>query len=797
MLHLYTLQWSSPDKTPSTARKKNHMTIDAQKMKYIKPIACLLSILWCAFFSGQQQEVKELEGVVIKKIQNKYKNKRDNPAYAIMQEVWKRKKKNALDKWDSYSFEEYEKIQYNIANIDPNFLEGKLFEDIAFVKAYTDTLTHSRPSLPVYLNEAIYHHFVQNNPTKRKKKLMIAQKSSGFEDNELVRRAGQNLYREINLYDNVINYFDMGFQSPVGENAFSTYDFAITDTLQYRGHKTFIIQFSPRLKEALAFEGNLYISAEEYSVLRATLRSPTKMGVNFVNRIFTVIEYDNPDESTFLPQKLSTSIALSPFSKNQKKSRKSFIVTRTVSYNQYQFNIPLTEDQLTEKEQEQHKNFYTHHEDFWKLNRHDSLSVQEKGIYEMLGRLEQTPKFKSIVRATELLSTGYYNVGNAIDIGYLYSLYDYNSIEGHRLRLSARTYFGQNDMWRVQGIVSYGFKDQKIKYAMEGRFMFHKKNRLMLGYGHRHSLRQLGAQLTTDDAIMRSTFATSSVFGTGENSSLSWVTQHNLFAAIDPVRNLTIRLDAHHQKITAAMPKQFDIRFYDPKGNIQSQLKDSHLTLSLIARPGAKFAKTGIDRSESRTLAPTIVLKYTRGFEGVLGSNVAYNKLQFLFNQPFLVGTFGKSFLGLEMGKTFDPVPIPLQNAIPGNQSYGIRKYAFAQLNFYEFIASSYITAHWEHHLNGKLFSLLPLIKKLNLREVLITKAAYGTLSDEAKAMNLSGDKYRAPERNIYYEYGFGIENIGIGNLRIFRMDFNWRGNYLHLPNSPKFGIKFGIQYAY
>jgi hypothetical protein len=31
-----------------------------------------------------------------------------------------------------------------------------------------------------------------------------------------------------------------------------------------------------------------------------------------------------------------------------------------------------------------------------------------------------------------------------------------------------------------------------------------------------------------------------------------------------------------------------------------------------------------------------------------------------------------------------------------------------------------------------------------------------------------------------YYEYGFGIENIGWGNFRLLRIDFNWRGNYLN-----------------
>jgi hypothetical protein len=61
----------------------------------------------------------------------------------------------------------------------------------------------------------------------------------------------------------------------------------------------------------------------------------------------------------------------------------------------------------------------------------------------------------------------------------------------------------------------------------------------------------------------------------------------------------------------------------------------------------------------------------------------------------------------------------------------------------------------------------------------------------------VEGFKYSAPSEQIYFEYGFGIENIGIGNLRIFRVDFNWRGNYLDRPDISTFGIKAGFQVGF
>ena len=65
---------------------------------------------------------------------------------------------------------------------------------------------------------------------------------------------------------------------------------------------------------------------------------------------------------------------------------------------------------------------------------------------------------------------------------------------------------------------------------------------------------------------------------------------------------------------------------------------------------------------------------------------------------------------------------------------------------------------------------------------------AYGSISDAQISGNLSSIHYNAPDKKPYYEYGFGIENIGFGNLKFFRADFIWRSP---LPlnfktNSPK-----------
>lgn len=755
----------------------------------------LLLINAIVFAQKDKEREKEIETVVISRVKTEYKNKKENPAYAIMEEVWKRKRTNGLDNYDTYTFKEYEKIQFDISNIDSAFMNRKVFKKLDFIFDYADSTDNGQLALPLFLNEAIYKNFGQNKPTKKTKRLLTAQKTSGFQQNQIVSLTAKNLYRDFNIYDDTINFFDIGFQSPVSRTGFSTYDYELQDTIFINGQESFKIRYDPKRKDVLAFQGYLYISTEHFAVTEATLRSTKKLNVNFVNGIFTRLSFDNPDEKTFLRTKFTTSIELSPISKG--KNAKGLLATRTVSYSDYTFNPKINPEDLIEREEELEPEFYKKEDVFWETARTDSLTTKEKNIYKMLDQLEETPRFNRLVKFYETLASGYYNVGNAIDLGSIYSIYGRNEVEGDRIRLGARTYFGRNDVWRLQGFGAYGFKDHQVKYGFEGKWMLNKINRFTIGAGTKRDITQLGVQLTTDDGIMSRSFASSTVFARGENASLSSVNQTNVFTSVEPWKNYEIRLDGTLQSIKSANPDGFNLKYYYQGNQLRKTLNDSHVTLSLIARPGAKYSTHGLDRYEHSTLTPTLVLKYTRGIEGLFNADFTYNKLQFLYFQPFLLGSWGKTNINLEAGKNFDTVPLALQNIIPGNQSYGLAKNTFAQLNYYEFVADAYTTLHVEHHFNGKILSYIPLIKKLKLREVGFFRAAYGTLSDASKNINVEGFRYSAPSEKIYYEYGFGIENIGLGNLRILRVDFNWRGNYLDRPDISKFGIKAGLQFSF
>ncbi|GAL61021.1 hypothetical protein JCM19300_3959 [Algibacter lectus] len=208
----------------------------------------------------------------------------------------------------------------------------------------------------------------------------------------------------------------------------------------------------------------------------------------------------------------------------------------------------------------------------------------------------------------------------------------------------------------------------------------------------------------------------------------------------------------------------------------------------------------GVERLNANDDYARLFAQITRGDKAIFDGDFNYTKLQFSYIQPWQIGGFGRLTTTVEAGKTFGEVPLGLLSVIPGNQSYFSIYNTFSQLDFYEFVSDTYGSVHLEHNFNGRLFSRIPFLRKLNLREIVSFRGVIGELSDENFALSNTGlpnsIPLAAPSKKPYYEYGFGIGNI----FKVFRIDFNFRGNYLNeveYPDARKFGVtgSFGFNF--
>lgn len=247
-----------------------------------------------------------------------------------------------------------------------------------------------------------------------------------------------------------------------------------------------------------------------------------------------------------------------------------------------------------------------------------------------------------------------------------------------------------------------------------------------------------------------------------------------------------------YRTLKSASPT-FSLDYYDESGNIENQIKQYEFNASVDFMPGRRPIGFGVERTNVDDNYTRLYLSFSQGLKDIADSDFDYQKLQFYYKQPLLVGGFGRLFTTFEAGKIFGTVPLGLMGVVPGNQSYFIIDNTYNLMNYYEFVADEYVSLHFEHNFNGRLFSRVPFLRKLNWREIIGIKGVYGTVSDENRAINASSTiTYTAPD-DVYWEYHAGIGNI----FKVLRIDFAWRGSYLDMPDAKKFAVKasFGFYF--
>jgi hypothetical protein len=716
-------------------------------------------------------------------------SKKNNPAIDILRKIWARKRLNGLKQFNQYQFDKYEKIEFDLNTIDSATMKSKLFKGMEFVFEQMDTSAITgKTYLPIFINESISEVY-GNNLTKKEKEITKANKNSGFSNNQQVIAFVKDLYADYDIYDNYLKFFDKDFVSPLSRTGIEVYNYALTDSMFIDNKWCYNIVYYPRRKGELTFKGDFWVNDSTYAIKSINMAVSKTANINWIKEIYIEQEFDVVNDSVFL---LKRDHMMSDFAFNKKEESQGVYGKRTTLYKNHKFNEEKPKEFYKEEINFIDNSVYNKTDEFWAENRFESLSKDELGVYKMLDTLQTVKKFKKMYRLVSILGSGYIEF-NKFDFGPIFSTVGYSDVEGLRLRVGGRTYFGRNDPWRIQAYTAYGFKDDQVKYGLSGKILLNPKNRLILEGGNRRDIEQLGANLTTTNNVLGRSFASTGLFMSGSNTNLTSINLSTLSMNIEPVKNLTFEFGLTYRTLKSAS-ETFSLDYYTDasRTTVQSDVKQSEMSFSVDYTPGRKSIGYGVERAVVDSPYSRFFVSYSKGYEGVLESDFAYDKLQFYFKKPILVGGFGRLNVITEAGKTFGAVPLGLLSVIPGNQSYFIIDNTFNNLNFYEFVSDQYATFQLEHHFLGRLFSRIPGVRKLNLREIVSIKGVVGSISEENILLNASTLTYLAPEKP-YWEYGFGVGNI----FKVFRIDCTWRGNYRNLPDTNNFTIKgsFGFYF--
>ena len=463
----------------------------------------------------------------------------EDPAIRLMREVLAHKDRNNPDNVPLYNYEVYNKMQFDINNLNEKLKDKKILKQLKFVYNYMDTsVVDGKTFLPFMIIESLSDFWHQSKP-KINREVVKASRVSGVENKSVAQFTGK-LALDFNLYDNFINVFDQGFVSPISDFSLYYYKFKILDTSFIDNTWCYQLSFSPRRKQEPTFTGFMWITDTSYAVKRMQWRVAKDININFVKDVIATSEFTKVNDTVWMPSLQSLFV---DFKLTEKST--GFFGRKTTTYKNYAIGNSIPKDIKKEKTTTIVADDVLKIEDsYWDSARHVPLTRKEKQIYSMVDSVEKLPIYKTFSDIAYLLFDYYYEVGK-FEFGPYFSTFSFNPVEGNRFRVGGRTSNKFSKKVMLDGHVAYGTRDGRFKYGAGAAYLFNKNPRISLGVGFENDILQLGK---SDYVFVQDNILTS-LLRRNPNNKLTYVYERKVFFEKEWFQGFSNTLTLKHRKI--------------------------------------------------------------------------------------------------------------------------------------------------------------------------------------------------------------------------------------------------------
>ena len=753
-----------------------------------------------------------LDEVVVKPKREKYSRK-NNPAVELMKKVIAHKKNNKLSENDYYQYNKYQKITMSLNDVTPEMLEKGMYKKMPFLKDQIELCEETNKFiLPISVDETASQKIYRKHP-KSEKTIIKGMSSTGvnelFATGDMLSTVLKDVFTDVNIYDNDIRLLQYPFISPISSSdAISFYKFYIMDTTFVDKDKCFHLTFVPNNSQDFGFTGHLYVLADSsYTVKKCTMNLPKKSGVNFVDNMDIIQEFEQLPNGEWVLKTDDMIVEMTLM-----KIMQGFQIRRTTRYSDYAFD-ELPQQLFKRKGAEiKEADAMMRGDDFWNQYRPVPLTQTESSMDMLVKRLEQMPGFKYVIFVLKAFIENFVETGtkehpSKVDIGPVNTMISNNYIDGLRLRMSAQTTANLNPHLFFKGYYAYGFKDHRSKYMGEVEYSFNKKEYLprefpknSITFSYQYDVMSPTDKfLKTDKDNVFVSFKTSTV------DQMSYVRNIALKYENETQFGLKTTVEVKHS--TDAPTGGLAYITNDDQKTLVPEIQTMEASLAFRYAPGETFVNTKQRRIPVSFDAPVFTLSHTAGFKGVLGGEYNYNLTEIGLYKRFWFSSWGKIDMFVKGGAQWNKVPFPLLIMPAANLSYILQRETFNLINNMEFLNDRYASLDVSWDLNGKIFNRIPLLKKLKWREAIGFKMLYGHLTDKNNPMKHPGDSelFLFPTRDgrptsfvmdpktPYMECSVGIHNI----FKILHIDYVRRLNYLDHPDANKWGVRFMVMMTF
>jgi len=745
---------------------------------------------------AMSEDRRELSEVVIKSgKKTRYKNK-NNPAVELIRQVIAHKDQNRLENFDYAEYQQYERMIFSLSDLSEKFKSKKIFKNYQFLFMEQDSdAMGGKNLLPIYMEEKLSDNYFRKSPYAKKQVIQANKQvkyDENFVDNEGLKAYFNRMYMDIEIYDNNIPLLGNQLLSPIADGAPSFYKFFITDTIKDVNPQLIELSFTPRNTTDLLFQGKIYITMDgNYAVQKAVLSVNKHINLNFVRQMQTTLAYEKTENGRY---RLSQSDLKMDFGLNKNKGGGVY-GERVVIINNFAVNKPRPKETYEGPAQMIAYNAAEKGDEFWKANRPDTLKPGQADIYKHIDSLQTLPSFKRAMKLITLFVAGYDNLG-PFEIGPVNTFYNFNPVEGFRLRLGGRTTTTLSKRYYLETYGAYGFKDERFKYFLSGTYSLNDKSIYSFPQDYLRASVQRDTKIPGQELqfVQEDNFLLS--FKRGNDNIYTYNDIFRLDYVHEYLNHFSYKFELKAWNQAPAGVLYFQ-NIVNDKPNTINDLQTTELSMELRYAPHEKFYQGKLYRTPIPDKYPIFTLRYQEGIGGLFKGNYNYQDITGNIAKRFYLSQLGYTDVEIEGGYIFNKLPYPLLDLPHANQTYSLQLDSYNMMNYLEFVSDHYASVDIDHHFNGFIFNKVPLLEKLKLREVVSFKSLWGGIRPENNPAN-DPSLLRFPvdgngrpitytlNNGPYMEASAGIENI----FKVLRLDVVRRLTYLDHPDAPRWGVR-------
>ncbi len=719
---------------------------------------------------------------------------------SILRKIDEAKERNNPEKRRLYSCDVYTKMELDVTNPESPMISSFLPKSFRFVYDYMDTsVVSGHPYLPVLISETTSRYYHRKDPPSDRE-VITASRISGVDRNPALSQFTGNMYVKTNFYDNYINIFQVEIPSPLSSSGMTYYNYYLVDSLQVEGRKTYKIRFHPsRWVSSPTFDGEMSIDAGEYALRDIHVRLKKGSNVNWVRDMTIDVENRRLPDSTWFYKQDRMYVDFSPTMRDSSKVV-TFLGNRQIDYSNPDFTTTYRDDRDDICAQVQAgKDVINNDENYWQSVRPYPLSGKEQGIYDMVDSIKQVPLYKDVYAVADMLVNGFLN-SKYVGFGPYSSLFSFNDLEGGRIQLGVRTTKEFSRRFRVMGYAAYGFKDRTLKGGGTFEYMFNNQPTAKLTLSYKHDVMQLGSGPT----VYGGGSLVSSILTKANSQKMSMVNDYAMSFHKEWSHNFNMILALESRRIFS----NGFVPMVSPDGKVFNSVGYNQAHAQLRFSKDEIVTRGAFEKYYMYSKYPVVTFDFIGSAKGIGKNEYSYFRPELTVQYTMTVPPVGLSRFDLNTGMVIGKVPYPMLKIHEGNGTYTFSRYSFACMNYYEFASDLWTTLFWEHNFKGFFLGKIPLLRRLQWREVASVRAAYGTIRKENNGIrgdDSFGSEMLFPEKmdklnRPYVEMGVGVTNI----FRVLRIDTFWRMTHRYevkdgvkVPHDNRFVVNFGLEFRF